>query len=258
MKIFCCLLLLVPLAAAQTAAPVAASSPTSTTSQTEALPPTPKQIAHMEEMLQDWPDLGRYRAANAALPPPAAGENRVVFMGDSITDAWGRSTGIFFPGEPYINRGISGQTTPQMLVRFWPDVIALQPKVVVILAGTNDIAGNTGPSTPEMIQENFMAMADLATANGIRVVLASILPAADYPWRPGIDPKPVIRGLNAWMRAYCAQKGYVYLDYYSSMVNAGQGMKSELTIDGVHPNAAGYAVMSPLAEKAIAEALGTK
>jgi lysophospholipase L1-like esterase len=258
MKIFCCLLLLVPLAAAQTAAPVAASSPTSTTSQTEALPPTPKQIAHMEEMLQDWPDLGRYRAANAALPPPAAGENRVVFMGDSITDAWGRSTGIFFPGEPYINRGISGQTTPQMLVRFWPDVIALQPKVVVILAGTNDIAGNTGPSTPEMIQENFMAMADLATANGIRVVLASILPAADYPWRPGIDPKPVIRGLNAWMRAYCAQKGYVYLDYYSSMVNAGQGMKSELTIDGVHPNAAGYAVMSPLAEKAIAEALGTE
>ncbi|MHB8389224.1 MAG: SGNH/GDSL hydrolase family protein [Acidobacteriaceae bacterium] len=258
MKIFCCLLLLVPLAAAQTAAPVAASSPTSTASQTEALPPTPKQIAHMEEMLQDWPDLGRYRAANAALPPPAAGENRVVFMGDSITDAWGRSTGIFFPGEPYINRGISGQTTPQMLVRFWPDVIALQPKVVVILAGTNDIAGNTGPSTPEMIQENFMAMADLATANGIRVVLASILPAADYPWRPGIDPKPVIRGLNAWMRAYCAQKGYVYLDYYSSMVNAGQGMKSELTIDGVHPNAAGYAVMSPLAEKAIAEALGTE
>ena len=258
MKIFCCLLLLVPLAAAQTAAPVAASSPTSTASQTEALPPTSKQIAHMEEMLQDWPDLGRYRAANAALPPPASGENRVVFMGDSITDAWGRSTGIFFPGEPYINRGISGQTTPQMLVRFWPDVIALQPKVVVILAGTNDIAGNTGPSTPEMIQENFMAMADLATANGIRVVLASILPAADYPWRPGIDPKPVIRGLNAWMRAYCAQKGYVYLDYYSSMVNAGQGMKSELTIDGVHPNAAGYAVMSPLAEKAIAEALGTK
>ncbi|HVC91053.1 MAG TPA: SGNH/GDSL hydrolase family protein [Acidobacteriaceae bacterium] len=258
MKIFCCLLLLVPFASAQTNPPVAPSSPTSTPSQTEALPPTPKQIAHMEEMLQDWPDLARYRAANAALPLPAAGENRVVFMGDSITDAWGRSTGIFFPGEPYINRGISGQTTPQMLIRFWPDVIALQPKVVVILAGTNDIAGNTGPSTPEMIQENFMAMADLATANGIRVVLASILPAADYRWRPGIDPKPVIRGLNAWMRAYCAQKGYVYLDYYSAMVNAEQGMKSELTIDGVHPNAAGYAVMSPLAEKAIAEALGTK
>ncbi|MDR5727121.1 MAG: SGNH/GDSL hydrolase family protein [Terriglobia bacterium] len=258
MKIFCCLLLLVQFASAQTNPPVAPSSPTSTPSQTEALPPTPKQIAHMEEMLQDWPDLARYRAANAALPLPAAGENRVVFMGDSITDAWGRSTGIFFPGEPYINRGISGQTTPQMLIRFWPDVIALQPKVVVILAGTNDIAGNTGPSTPEMIQENFMAMADLATANGIRVVLASILPAADYRWRPGIDPKPVIRGLNAWMRAYCAQKGYVYLDYYSAMVNAEQGMKSELTIDGVHPNAAGYAVMSPLAEKAIAEALGTK
>ena len=190
MKLFCCLLLLVPFASAQTNPPATPSAATSAPpSQTEALPPTPKQIAHMEEMLQDWPDLDRYRAANAALPPPAPGENRVVFMGDSITDAWGRSTGIFFPGEPYVNRGISGQTTPQMLIRFWPDVIALQPRVVVILAGTNDVAGNTGPSTPEMIQDNFMAMADLATANGIRVVLASILPAADYPWRPGIDPK---------------------------------------------------------------------
>ena len=188
MRILCCLLLLVPFATARDHSP-AATSQTSAAPQTEALPPTPKQIAHMDQMLQDWPDLARYRAANANLAAPAPGENRVVFMGDSITDAWGHPTGVFFPGEPYINRGISGQTTPQMLIRFWPDVIALQPKVVVILAGTNDIAGNTGPSTPEMIQDNLMAMADLAKANGIRVVLASILPAATYPWQPGTDPE---------------------------------------------------------------------
>jgi lysophospholipase L1-like esterase len=264
MKILCCLLLLAPFAAAQTNPAAATPSQTSTASQastvsqTEAVPPTPKQIAHMEQMLQDWPDLARYRAANANLAPPAPGEKRVVFMGDSITDAWGHPTGVFFPGEPYINRGISGQTTPQMLIRFWPDVTALQPKVVVILAGTNDIAGNTGPSTPTMIEDNLMAMADLARANGIRVVLASILPAAMYPWQPGTDPRAQISAMNAWIRDYCAQKKYVYLDYYSAMVNPDQGMKSELTIDGVHPNAAGYKVMTPLAEQAIAEALKTK
>lgn len=212
----------------------------------------------MQEMLLDWPDLARYRAANASLPPPAQGENRIVFMGDSITDAWGRSTGVFFPGEPYINRGISGQTTPQMLIRFRPDVIALQPKVVVILAGTNDIAGNTGPSTPEMIKDNLISMADLAKANNIRVVLASILPAANYPWKPGIDPVEEIRTLNNWMRDYCNKNGYVYLDYYSAMVDPESGMKKALTIDGVHPNAAGYQVMTPLAEKAIVQTLGTK
>jgi lysophospholipase L1-like esterase len=218
--------------------------------------PTPSEIAHMQEMLQDWPDLARYRADNAALQAPMRGENRVVFMGDSITDAWGRETGVFFPGEPYINRGISGQTTPQMLIRFRPDVIALKPKVVVILAGTNDIAGNTGPSTPEMIEDNFKSMADLAKANHIRVVLASILPAASYPWRPGIDPVQEIRAINDWIRDYCTKNGYVYLDYYSAMVNTASGMKKNLTIDGVHPNAAGYRVMTPLAEKAIAKALG--
>jgi lysophospholipase L1-like esterase len=263
------MLLLAPFAAAQANPPIATPAQTSTTSQTstasqnEALPPTPKEIAHMEQMLQDWPDLARYRAANANLTPLAPGEKRVVFMGDSITDAWGTDalghpTGAFFPGEPYINRGISGQTTPQMLIRFWPDVIALQPKVVVILAGTNDIAGNTGPSTPTMIEDNLMAMADLAKANGIRVVLASILPAATYPWQPGTDPRAQISAMNAWIRDYCAQKKYVYLDYYSAMVNPEQGMKSELTIDGVHPNAAGYQVMTPLAEKAIVKALKTK
>ncbi len=264
MKLFCCMLLLVPFAAAQNNPPVAVPAQTSTAPQTSpapqtvTLPPTPQQISHMEKMLQDWPDLGRYRAANAALPPPAPGEKRVVFMGDSITDAWGRNTGVFFPGKPYINRGISGQTTPQMLIRFWHDVIALQPKVVVILAGTNDIAGNTGPSTPTMIQDNLMAMADLAKTNGIRVVLSSILPAAAYPWKPGIDPRTEIVALNDWMREACAREGYVYLDYYSAMVNPEQGMKKELTIDGVHPNAEGYKVMTPLAEAAIVEALKTK
>lgn len=258
------MLLLVPFASAQNNPAVAPPAQTSTAAQppatppTVTAPPTPQQISHMEQMLQDWPDLERYRAANAALPAPAPDEKRVVFMGDSITDAWGNPTGVFFPGEPYINRGISGQTTPQMLIRFWHDVIALQPKVVVILAGTNDIAGNTGPSTPTMIQDNLMAMADLAKANGIRVVMASILPAAAYPWEPGIDPRTEIVALNDWMRETCAREGYVYLDYYSAMVNPEQGMKKELTIDGVHPNAEGYKVMTPLAEAAIAEALKTK
>ncbi|MHB1936993.1 MAG: SGNH/GDSL hydrolase family protein [Acidobacteriaceae bacterium] len=258
MKTLCCLLLLVPFAAGQTPPTPATTSQTSAAASTATPPPTPMEIYRMEQMLQDWPDLQRYRAANAVLPAPAPGEKRVVFMGDSITDAWGHPTGVFFPGEPYINRGISGQTTPQMLVRFWPDAIALQPKAVVILAGTNDIAGNTGPSTPTMIQDNLMAMADLATSHGIRVVLASILPAATYPWQPGTDPRAQIGAMNAWMRDYCAHKGYVYLDYYSAMVNSDLGMKRELTIDGVHPNAAGYAVMTPLAEKAIAEAMKTK
>jgi len=220
---------------------------------TPRIPQTPKHDA-----TQDWPNLARYRDENAKLPPPAPGENRVVFMGDSITDAWGRGTGEFFPGKPYVNRGISGQTTPQMLIRFRPDVIALQPKAVVILAGTNDIAGNTGPSTPEMIEDNLMSMADLAKANGIRVVLASILPAADFPWRPGLQPAPKIRDLNRWIKSYCADKGYVYLDYYSAMANEAGGLPRNLSNDGVHPTKAGYDIMAPLAEKAIATALSQK
>jgi lysophospholipase L1-like esterase len=142
-----------------------------------------------------------------------------------------------------------------MLIRFWPDVIALQPKVVVILAGTNDIAGNTGPETPTMIEDNLMAMADIAKANGIRVVMASILPAATYPWQPGTDPRAQIAALNSWMRDYCDKKHIIYLDYYSAMVDQNQAMKKELTIDGVHPNADGYKVMTPLAQKAIDDSL---
>ncbi|MGC1870877.1 MAG: SGNH/GDSL hydrolase family protein [Acidobacteriaceae bacterium] len=258
MKLLCCLLLLVPFAAAQTS-PTPATAPQTTT---QAAPATHSeseyQRKHDEQLLTDFGDLARYSAANAELGPPAPGVKRVVFMGDSITDAWGHPVGVFFPGKPYVNRGISGQTTPQMLVRFWPDVIALQPKVVVILAGTNDIAGNTGPTTPTSIEDNLMAMVDLARANGIRVVLSSILPAAAYPWKPGIDPRAEIAAINSWMRDLCEKKHYVYLDYYSAMVNSNQGMKKPLTIDGVHPNADGYAVMTPLAERAIAKALKSK
>jgi len=204
---------------------------------------------------EDWPKLARYREADAKLAPPAPNENRVVFMGDSITEGWSRDPDGFFPGKPYINRGISGQTTPQMLIRFRQDVVALKPKVVVILAGTNDIAGNTGPATPEAIENNFMSMADLAKANGIRVVFCSILPAYDYPWRPGLQPAEKIVSLNTWIKDYAANNNLVYLDYFSAMADGRPGMKAEFSGDGVHPNKAGYAVMAPLADKAIAEAL---
>jgi lysophospholipase L1-like esterase len=222
--------------------------------------PTPAQLAERqraadEHMRNDWASLQRYRQANDSLPPPAPGERRVVFMGNSITDSWARYFPQMFPGKPYIGRGISSQTTPQMLVRFRQDVVALKPAVVVILAGTNDIAGNTGPSTLEMIEDNLMSMTELARANGIRVVLSSVLPVYDYPWRPGLQPAPKIMALNAWMKAYAARAGVVYLDYFSAMADERQGLKGDLTRDGVHPTEAGYRVMAPLAEKAIAEAL---
>jgi lysophospholipase L1-like esterase len=203
----------------------------------------------------DWPQLAKYRAANAALPAPAPGENRVVFMGNSITEGWAAHFDSLFPGKPYIGRGIGGQTTPQMLVRFRQDVIALKPKVVVILAGTNDIAGNTGPSTVEMIEDNLASMTELAKANGIRVVLVSVLPVADYPWRRGLEPAPKIVALNAWMKQYAEKVGAVFLDLHTPMADERNGMKGDLAYDGVHPNAAGFALMSPLTERAIAEAL---
>jgi lysophospholipase L1-like esterase len=209
-----------------------------------------------ERQRSDWAYLARYREENAKLGPPlhAPRENRVVFMGDSITEGWGKLS-RFFPGKPYINRGISGQTTPQMLVRFRPDVIALKPRVVVLLAGTNDIAGNTGPMTPQMTQDNLASMVELARANGLRVVLASVLPAYDFAWRPGLEPAKKIAALNAWIKDYAARNRIVYLDYYTPMADERGGLKAALTADGVHPNEAGYAVMTPLAEKAIARAL---
>ena len=221
-------------------------------------PLNPEQVASapLKQALTDWPQLARYREDNAALPPPAPGEQRVVFYGDSITDGWGRVDGtVFFPGKPYVNRGISGQTTAQMLVRFRQDVIALKPAAVVILAGTNDIAGNTGPATLDMIEDNLRSMAELARANGIRVVLASVLPVSDYPWQPGLHPAGKVRELNAWMRSYARDTGAVYLDYHGAMGNADGGLDAELAADGVHPTPAGYALMAPLAQRAIDEAL---
>lgn len=231
--------------------------------------PTPSaadQLARLEraeKRLLDWPDLARYRDANAALPAPSKGEDRVVFMGDSITDWWKLDEA--FPGKPYVNRGISGQTTPQMLIRFRPDVIDLKPRVVVFLAGTNDISGNTGPMTLEDIQRNLQSMAELARAHGIKVVMASVLPINDYGklngnpiTRSGRRPPEKILALNKWIKDYCAANKHVYLDYFSASVNEKGFLKSELAEDGLHPNAKGYALMKPLAEKAIADALKQK
>jgi lysophospholipase L1-like esterase len=204
---------------------------------------------------QDWANFERYRADNAKLALPAKGENRIVFMGNSITDGWVNADPGFFAGKPYVGRGISGQTTPQMLVRFHADVIALKPAVVVILAGTNDIAGNTGPSTLEMIMDNIMGMSEMAKANGIKLVLSSVLPVFDYPWKPGLQPAGKIISLNKMIKDYADKNGCIYLDYFSSTADERQGLKAALSEDGVHPNLAGYKVMEPLAEKAIAEAL---
>jgi len=210
-----------------------------------------RENARMTAELQDWAQLGRYRAADLALPAAAPG--RVVFYGDSITDAWEYNGGSFFPGKPYVNRGISGQTTPQMLVRFRQDVVDLHPETVVILAGTNDIAGNTGPSTTEMIEDNFKSMTEIAKANGIRVILASVTPVAKYPWRPEVlDTAAKVEAINAWLKDYCAQEKLTYLDYWTAMAGPDGGMKPGISKDGVHPNAAGYAIMQPMAEAAIA------
>ena len=210
-----------------------------------------------DRLRNDWANLARYRDANARLPPPAPGEHRVVFMGNSITDSWAPRFDSLFPGKPYIGRGISGQTTPQMLVRFRQDVIALHPKVVVILAGTNDIAGNTGPSTLEMIEDNLASMSEIAQANGIRVVLASVLPVYDYPWRPGLSPAQKIVELNRWIKDFAESHHAVYLDFHSAMADARLGLPAELSPDGVHPNEAGYRIMAPLTVRAIEQALST-
>jgi len=207
---------------------------------------------------QDWANLGRFKEANAKLALPTDSEKRVVFMGNSITEGWLQDSTSFFYIKSYINRGIGGQTTPQMLVRFRPDVINLKPSVVVILAGINDIAGNTGPSTIEMIADNLMSMAELAKAHDIKVVMSSVVPAFDFPWRPGMEPAPKVLELNKQLKAYADRTGIIYLDYFSAMVDDRDGLQEELTYDGVHPNMAGYKVMEPLAEEAIQKALRQK
>ncbi|MFS4468426.1 SGNH/GDSL hydrolase family protein [Maribacter sp. 2210JD10-5] len=204
---------------------------------------------------QDWADLKHFQEDNERLEAPKADEDRVVFMGNSITIGWLHARPDFFEGKPYINRGISGQTTPQMLIRFRQDVIDLRPKVVVILAGTNDIAGNTGPSTLNMIADNLKSMAEIAQANGIKVVLSSILPVYDYPWKPGLEPAGKIITLNEMIKKYSEAKGHVYLDYFSAMVDERNGLPKKYASDEVHPTVEGYMVMEPLVEKAIAKAL---
>jgi lysophospholipase L1-like esterase len=209
--------------------------------------------AHEDHLKNDWPSLGRYKAADLTLGAPADGEKRVVFMGDSITDGWHLDKS--FPGKPYVNRGISGQTSPQMVLRFRQDVIDLKPKVVVILAGFNDIAGNTGPTTPEQIVGYMASMAELATANHIRVVLCSTTPAFDFSWHPGAKLAPKVMALNEFIKAYAAEKHYVYVDYHTALKNEEGGLPESLSKDGVHPNAAGYAIMKPLVEAGIKKAM---
>ncbi|HEU0183732.1 MAG TPA: SGNH/GDSL hydrolase family protein [Blastocatellia bacterium] len=220
--------------------------------------PLEQRLESQRRLLADWAGLIRYGSMNTELPAPKPDEDRVVFLGDEITENWGRGSAQFFPGKPYLNRGIAGQTTPQMLVRFRQDVIALKPKVVVIQAGMNDIASLTAPITQGMFAENIMSIVELAKANNIRVVLASLTPICDcYKKQTALRPQGKIIGMNGWLKEYAAQSGSIYLNYYSAMAE-GRNLKKELTGDGLLPNDAGYAVMAPLAEQAVAQALNKK
>ena len=205
-------------------------------------------------MGQDWANLKKYSADNEQLKSNPSGI-AVVFMGNSITEGWVNASPEFFSDNNYVGRGISGQTTPQMLIRFTPDVLDLHPKAVVILAGTNDIAGNTGFSSVKMITDNIRAMAQLAVANDIKVILCSVLPVFEYPWRAGLEPVDKIEETNQWLKEYALQNGHIYLDYFSKMADEKKGLKKEFSEDGVHPNHKGYTVMAPLAKTAIQKAL---
>jgi lysophospholipase L1-like esterase len=263
-RVVACTVLTLGLGAVSLFGQTQSEAPAKTAENCAELPALTAKADAQHRTLQDWPNLARYREANASLAAPAKDQQRVVFMGDSITDMWALPRfGGFFPGQPYIDRGISGQTTPQMLVRFREDVIELQPKVVVILAGTNDLAGNTGPITVEETEGNLASMAELARANGIRVVLASVLPVSNYghdtngnplDMRTKRPPEKIVE-LNAWIKKYAEERGHTYLDYFSATVDDHGLLKKELSEDGLHPNAAGYAVMAPLAEKAIESAI---
>ena len=247
-------------ATSMTSHPAVQTAPAAPTASRPAL--TPEQA---EQLRTDWPNLKRFSAEDVALITAGPVAGRVVFMGDSITEGWahnglpaGSPGSEFFPGKPYVNRGISGQTTPQMLIRFRPDVIALKPAAVVLFAGINDVAGNTGDMTSEQTEDNLASMAELAHANGIKVVMCSILPAFDFPWRPGREPGPKVAAINTWMKAYAEAHGHVYVDFYSPTVDARGGLPEKLSKDGVHPNNAGYLIMNPLVEAGIEKALGAK
>ena len=204
----------------------------------------------------DWANLARYEDYNLKVGLPKKDERRVVFMGDSITEEWSNLYPEYFNEKGYINRGIGGQTTPQMLIRFKPDVVDLKPEIVVILAGTNDIAGNTGPSNAKMITDNIFSMAEIAKAYQMKVVLSSILPVYEYDWAREIkDPPSTIQAVNDALKQYASDQGLIYLDYFSSMVDERQGLNSDYTSDGVHPNESGYILMSILAEEVLSELL---
>jgi len=232
--------------------------PAQTTDPAKTIAELEKELTAHVRLLSDWGGLTRYGSENAELGPPAPGVDRVVFLGDEITEMWGRGKANFFPGRPFLNRGIAHQTTPQMLVRFRQDVIGLKPKVVVIQAGSSDLAGYAGPATEGTIAENFMSMTELAKAHGIQVVLASLTPVCDcFKNLTDRRPQGKILGMNGWLKDYAARSGSVYLDYYSALAER-RAMKKELTVDGLIPNDAGYELMAPLAEQAIAQALGKK
>jgi lysophospholipase L1-like esterase len=208
-------------------------------------------IHSQSNKLEEFANFKKYAEANEKLQPPKPGENRVVFMGNSITEGWSLFDKNFFNDNPYINRGISGQTTPQMLLRFRKDVIELQPKIVVILAGINDIAENTGPIPLEDVFGNIVSMSQLAEANGIKVILCSVLPVYDFPWHPGINPAEKVVMLNEMIKSYCQKNNITYADYYSAMVDERKGLDKKYSEDGVHPNLEGYNVMEPVVQKAI-------
>jgi lysophospholipase L1-like esterase len=219
-------------------------------------------IARMQRLLLDWAEVGRYKNANAKLPPPTPGQKRVVFLGDSITDFWIQKSKDFFANNgnrSYVDRGISGQSAPQMLVRFRQDVIDLRASVVVILAGTNDLGGVNGPETIPEIEGYLTSMAELAHANSIKIVLCSILPVNDYvkPRTNSRHPADIVQ-INSWMKEFCARTGCAYVDYHSHMLDNRGALSKDLSVDGLHPNEAGYAIMQPLVERGIQEALASK
>jgi lysophospholipase L1-like esterase len=267
MKLLCCVCAFACLfapASGQTAPPPTQTAPDHTA--TGSNPPTATAsaadpgaaLATLQKKLLDFPQLSYYRERNAQIAPPDPGEKRVVFFGDSITEGWARHWNEFFAGKPYIDRGISGQTSEQMVLRFHQDVVDLKPAVVILLAGTNDVAENTGPMTPEMTINDFRAMLEMARANNIKFAVCSILPAADFWWHRGLEPAPRIRSLNQQLKAWADSEHLIWIDYYTPMADESGGMKAALSPDGVHPNASGYAIMAPLAEEGIARALQQK
>lgn len=247
MKLFACTLLLVGVSFAN-AGVLAQTAPPAESA-------TLQQVAAMRAKLADWPQLEHYGAANATLPPVAAGQQRVIIYGASVAEYWGTRGGPFFPGKPYLNRGIGGQNSGQLLVRFRQDVIHLHPAAVVFLESTNDISQNI---EPEVSEDNWESIAELAKANGIQMILTSITPSDHFPWNPGMHPAEIIQARNLWLKEYAASHSLIYVDFFPVLANANGGMKADLTVDGVHPNKEGYALMAPLVQAAIDQALGAK